>query len=205
MKRFGRAILPLGITALLAMGCQQAGEPTAPFAARTIDVPDSPLRSSGSGKEDTLRLLKRTISIKSKLSISKVIGPEGGEIILSGTGAKVIFPAGAVQKAKKITMTARAGNEIVYDFEPHMVFPVPVTIVQELEATNALGNNKILGSLQGGYFDGEFERNLVDDVRRLVKCKEVLPGLLAPDGRKFSFKVTHFSGYLASSGRSSDE
>ena len=86
-----------------------------------------------------------------------------------------------------------------------MTFNVPVILVQELGATNAIGNSKILGSLLGGYFDGDFDRNVTDVARRFVKCREVLPGVLDPGGRKFSFFIQHFSGYLASSGRSSSD
>jgi hypothetical protein len=203
MKRFGRVILPLGVIGLLVMACQQSDAPTAPIAAETTTGSDHQLDRGEVAKGDTLQMLRRTFTIKSRLSISKVIGPRGGEIVLPGTGGRVVFPAGAVPKPLTISMSAKPGDDIVYDFEPHMVFSVPVTIVQELGATNAIGNRKILSSLLGGYFEGDFERNVTDAKHKFVKCKEVLPGAVTAEGRVFSFAVKHFSGYLASSGRSS--
>ena len=203
--RITRLVLSLGVIAAM-MGCTATDTVTQPDGALT--VPDYALYSregrsnnDDNKRDDTVRTLKRTFKITSRMSASKLIGIMGGEIVLPGTGARVYFPPFSVPTPTLITMTARQGDDVAYDFQPHMTFQIPVTVQQELGGTNALDHPSMLNALSGAYFEGDLEQNYVDAARKYVHIKEVSPGMLDPSGRKFTFLVFHFSGYLASSGK----
>ncbi len=209
MTRTIRFILPIGVIALSMAGCRGSDAITDPSPRTELAQPGAPNVSrdgqrgnnSENQRDDTVRTLKRTFKINARISASRTIGIMGGEISLPGSGAKAIFPPFSVLQPTLITMTAREGDDVAYDFQPHMTFQIPVVVQQELGATNAIGKPSMLTALAGAYFEGDLERNYTDVSRRFVHIKEVSPGMLDASGRKFTFLVWHFSGYLASSGK----
>ncbi len=150
---------------------------------------------------DTLRSLKRTTPLAHALTASADIGPRGGEIDIPGAGGHVVFPPGAVWFTTHVTMTARAGADVAYDFQPHMTFFVPVFVVQDLRGTTADGDLALQSSLVGAWFDGDLDGNYTDAWHEHVQVREILQAHLDRARTQLSFGVYHFSGYLASSGR----
>src|SRR5258708_1469043 len=101
--------------------------------------------------------------------------------------------------------TAKPGNDVAYDFQPHLVFPVPVIIQQDLRNTSVQQNPALAPFLMGAYFESDLDKNFVDVKHTKVRVKELRPGTVNVQQRKFTFTVDHFSGYLMSSGRAADD
>lgn len=111
---------------------------------------------------------------------SKVIGPEGGTLNISG-GHKLEFPAGALSEPTLIT--ARAGKVFVeVEFGPHgLQFPAghePVLTLSYKGVVNVLNE----GSLTIAYMEG-------------ARISEVLAGQVDTGAKTVSAKVGHFSKY----------
>src|SRR4051812_20658725 len=123
--RTTQLVLSLGVIAASIIGCTGTDTVTHPDAA--LSAPDYALYSRDgrsnneeNRRDDTVRTLKRTFRITTRISASKLIGPTGGEIVLPGTGARVYFPPFLVPTPTLITMTAKLGDDVAYDFQPHM-------------------------------------------------------------------------------------
>jgi hypothetical protein len=141
-------------------------------------------------------VLTRTTPLANELRVVATIGSAGGTISIPQTGLTVNVPAGAVSRATQITVTAPRGAGVWYEFGPSGTrFAAPLTLTQDLRATNALRG----ATFEAGYFvDGT-----LDHVRGTAPVKEFLPVTMNGTATALSFKVTHFSGYMVSTGRRS--
>jgi hypothetical protein len=116
---------------------------------------------------------------------SQIIGPEGGVIELGGH--RLVFPAGAVSQPTEIGMRADAQYQGVR-LSPHgLQFPADAQPVLELRASGVAAERAALKVVY------------VSDANTIL---EVLP--TAVQGNRVSAHLEHFSGYLISSGRSSE-
>lgn len=159
----------------------------------------STLSSTG---EEVVGLLKRTERLSEGISASHVIGPGGGSIQIGRAGLRVDFARGAVTAPTRITVTALAGNNVAYRFEPHGIqFQAPVVIQQSLRHTVAWKNPALAAQLAGSYF----ERLLVDRTHTYAKSLEHRAGRFRDGGRVFEFSIEHFSGYILSCGKAGVE
>jgi hypothetical protein len=202
MKRMARLAFSFGCLAATLVACHATDGPTDPSltnVAHTGSVTHTQLKQSRDA--DTVRALKRLTPLATELSASAVIGPEGGTIAIPEAGGAVFFPEGALSEATIITMTARAGYDVAYEFEPHLVFPVAVIVQQSLRNTVAELFPETMSRLGGAYFENDLATNFVDARRQFARVKEVRPGTIDESARLLTFTVEHFSGYLASSGR----
>ena len=200
-----RRLLPaLGV--LLALGAAYAchsDSPLSPSASRGSRLSSS---AAQSGRRDVdpstvaVVALRRSFNLPIDVSASAVIGPEGGEINLWASGAKIVFPAGAMSVPTKITMTAKAGWNVAYEFSPHgIVFAKSVTVQQDLNWTSYGSSG---GNVQAGYYQDSLSAALVGPSLSIARVSELrhvdLDRPLNPDIAKFY--IYHFSGYLMSSG-----
>ena len=151
---------------------------------------------------DTVVTLKRTAYLADDVTESAVIGPDGGEIDIDDVGARVIFPAGALSRRTRITMTVKAGWSVAYEFGPHgITFGAPVTVQQDLSYTTAK-SARAAATVQAGYFQRSLDTAFLDPSHSVARVSElrqvflerVLNSLVA------NFYIYHFSGYLMSSG-----
>jgi hypothetical protein len=132
------------------------------------------------------------------ITIRQTIGRSGGVLSIPAAGVTVIVPAGALNSDTQITMTARAGYLLAYDFEPHGVtFNVPLVFNQNLSNTN-VGLLSPLGLSLGYYSDP----SLLGKTTALVS--EVITGLTSILTRTFTAPIKHFSGYIIICGRSDE-
>ncbi|MEO7454878.1 MAG: hypothetical protein ABIY52_01355 [Gemmatimonadaceae bacterium] len=185
------------------MACRGTEGPTSP------SIPDATFARSGissawgraGDSEDTVVTLKRLEPLAQSYSVSAVIGPRGGSLTIPEAGGTVVFPAGALATPTTITMTTRRGRDIAYDFAPHLQFPVPVLVQQDLHGTFAETHPSMLARLGGAYFEDDLDASFVDQGKRLARVKEVRAGSVDRRRMLLVFSVNHFSGYLASSGR----
>ena len=82
--------------------------------------------------------LQRTTPLAAPITVSKVIGADGGTLSIPEAGVTVTVPRGALAQTTTITMTARAGSLVAYDFAPHgITFAKPLVFSQQLRGTNA--------------------------------------------------------------------
>ena len=134
--------------------------------------------------------LQRTTPLAAPITVSKAIGSEGGTLSIPAAGVTVVVPRGALTQPTTITMTARAGSLVAYDFAPHgITFAKPLVFTQSLKGTNA----SLLTApfLQLGYYQ---DANLLTKTGGLVS--ELLGGTLDTLTWSFTAPIPHFSGYI---------
>ena len=150
---------------------------------------------------DTVLVLKRPFYLPNDVSASADIGPEGGEINISATGGKIDFPAGALRERTHITMTAKAGWNVAYEFEPHGIsFDKPVKIQQDLKLTLIYRTNEAK-NLTAGYYSRDLNGSFLDPWKFFARVSELRHvDLDKANPRVAKFYIYHFSGYLMSSG-----
>ena len=139
--------------------------------------------------------LQRTKPLAAPITVSKAIGSAGGTLSIPAAGVTVVVPRGALTRTTTITMTARAGSLVAYDFAPHgITFAKPLTFKQSLRGTNASILTAPLLSL-GYYTDG----GLLTQTGGLVS--ELLGGVVDLLSWSFNSTIPHFSGYIVTCGR----
>jgi hypothetical protein len=210
LRRGGLLAVALLFVASTACNPDRAAAPSAPAAVSTLASPTpSPVASGAShdllggltgGLTNTLGLTSangvlRTTPLASSITVSTTIGRSGGVLSIPAAGVSVVVPYGALNTDTQITMTARAGYLLAYDFAPHGVtFNVPLVFNQSLNNTN-VGLLSPL-TLELGYYS---DPSLLGTTTALVS--EVITGLTSILTRTFTAPIKHFSGYLVICGR----
>lgn len=195
MKPTLRRLAALAFSALALVSCGtdhptgiprlEAGAPDAPSAS-LLGALTSLLSMNG---------LQRTTPLAAPITVTKAIGAEGGTLAIPDAGVTVTVPRGALATTTTITMTARAGTLVAYDFAPHgITFAKPLVFSQQLRGTNATLLTAPL--LQLGYYS---DANLLTRTGALVS--ELLGGTLNTLTWTFSAPISHFSGYIVTCGR----
>lgn len=197
-RRLGLAALGL----MLASACSperalapttMTAPPAAPNALLGID-----LGGTIGSVLSALRLVspvQRTMALSADITVRKTIGVEGGRLEIDAAGVTVIVPAGALSAPTEITMTARAGRMIAYDFAPHgITFNKPLEFRQSLKGTNA----SILSGpfMKLGYYADERQLG-----RTTALVSELIGGTLDGLTGTFTARISHFSGYVVTCGR----
>jgi hypothetical protein len=180
--------LALGALALVSCGIDQ---PTA-VARPAASAPGAPSASLLTSITSLLTVdgLQRTTPLAAPITVSKAIGAEGGTLTIPQAGVTVVVPRGALAQTTTITMTARAGSLIAYDFAPHgITFAKPLVFSQQLKGTNA----SLLTTpfLQLGYYS---DASLLTKTGALVS--ELLGGTINLLTGTFTAPIPHFSGYI---------
>jgi hypothetical protein len=140
----------------------------------------------------------RTRPLSEPITVRKTIGRAGGSLSIPDAGITVVVPYGALDRDTEITMTARAGYLLAYDFEPHGVtFNVPLVFRQSLSNTN-VGLLSPL-ALKLGYYE---DPSLLGKTTALVS--EVISGVTSILTRTFTAPIKHFSGYIIICGRTDE-
>ncbi len=173
--------------------------------AACADAPSSPVRqpaaaphySAASSEAVLVDALTRDVPLAQSITVEGKVTPGGGVIEIPQAGLRVIFPAGLVRKPTTFWATARAGSIVAYDFGPSSVFAKPVTVVQMLKGTS-LWKVRDAGQLEGAYFPSETSLN---DESEKAFVTEFTPTNVDLQNAKLSFDVSHFSGYMVSTGR----
>lgn len=195
MKPTFRRIAALALGALALVSCGNDH----PTAVPQIDSASSSTPSASLLGALTSLLtvdgLQRTTPLAAPITVSKVIGADGGTLSIPEAGVTVNVPRGALAQNTTITMTARAGSLVAYDFAPHgITFAKPLVFSQQLRGTNA----SLLTApfLQLGYYS---DPGLLSKTGALVS--ELLGGTLNTLTWTFTAPIPHFSGYIVTCGR----
>ncbi|MEO8621507.1 MAG: hypothetical protein ABI625_10610, partial [bacterium] len=139
--------------------------------------------------------VQRNTPLASSITVTKTIGSAGGTLSIPQAGVTVTVPSGALASNTVITMTARAGSLIAYDFAPHgITFAKPLVFTQSLAGTNASLLTAPLLAL--GYYS---DPSLLNSLGGLVS--ELLAGNVNLLSWTFTAKIPHFSGYMVAVGR----
>jgi hypothetical protein len=178
-----------------AFGCNDAPQLTSPQrfvangTARGSLIFDNPV---------TVAPLTRTTALPLPMSASKVIGVLGGTIALPQAGLTVTIPPLALSSPTTITVTALAGSNVAYEFEPHgTVFNAGVVLAQDLNNTDAAERGTIDPlSLSVGYFTNS---------ANIASISELLNASADVANQLSISTVWHFSGYMWATGRTDDE
>jgi hypothetical protein len=182
------------VGALFINACASPESPTAPQSPIAPSATASSSLLGLSTTTTTVTPLQRTKPLAKDLSASANIGALGGKLAIPGAGITVLVPPLALTSTKLVTVTALAGSNVAYTFEPHGTkFLVPLVVTQDLSNTQA----KIGGlinplSLFVGYFP---------DSNNILSVTELLNINLNLLNQTAVFTVTHFSGYIVASGR----
>ena len=190
------AALALGAITLASCGVEH---PTLPQLQQSSpDAPASDLLGGLTGALTSLigiNGLQRTTPLAAPITVTKEIGTEGGTLAIPQAGVTVTVPRGALTTTTTITMTARAGSLVAYDFAPHgVVFAKPLVFSQQLRGTNATLLSAPLLSL--GYYE---DASLLTKTGGLVS--QLLRGTVNTLSWTFTSSIPHFSGYIVTCGR----
>jgi hypothetical protein len=198
-KRFARSATMLAAVALSGMlaGCSDsivAPQPVAPESGPKAGLLGDVLNLVTAPLQNVLGLLR--LSPQPELVRSITVDASGGVLNIPETGLRLTIPRGAVSARTTITVKSLAGLTVAYDFAPHGTkFAVPLEFSQDLAGTKV----KAGAVLTGGYFASPTQ---LLTWLGLGKVNEVLPARVE-NGRAV-FNVSHFSGYMVSTGRAQD-
>lgn len=194
MRTLRRFSLLAGVTLLSACSTESATLPSAPSAALQR-APSPHSLGALSGALTLVTGARRTTPLLTPLSAAKFIGSEGGTLSIPQAGVTVIIPAGALAVPTLISMVARKGALIAYDFAPHgLTFAKPLVLTQDLAGTNV--SLLMAPLLQLGYYA---DPTLLSDLGGSVS--EFETGASDLLGRTFTSTIPHFSGYMVACGR----
>src|SRR5687768_10631809 len=142
----------------------------------------------------TALVARRSDPLTSDISVSALIGRAGGIMKIKETGLTIQFPVGALDHAVQITVTAKAGDMLAYEFQPHgLKFNANVKITQKLDKIHA--GSSLANAFVGYYADPA----ALDAESGTAQILEGLPISIATADRVVRAHVRHFSGYLVAS------
>jgi hypothetical protein len=179
---------------------------TACAIADSTDPTASPVRGSaasaaldGKPAKGGDKVLRRDTRIKRDVSVTRVIGAAGGLLWVEDAGLALVVPAGALRNSVAITVVARKGDQLVYEFLPHgLTFARPVLVMQDIRETSAWPLSKD-AAIVGGYLANGANDVDGDGFARFAERFQVSTAYI---GAPFVlFGTSHFSGYALASGR----
>lgn len=203
-----RALLATLLVAGGALACTDTPTTTR-LAPRSADVSFARIKATDSlmfvtdvSYSDTSLVLKRLTPLDADISVTAVIGASGGSINLLKAGGKIDIPAGALSAPTTITMTAKAGYNVAYEFEPHgLTFAEPIKIQQTIKGTWAEKYPTLLKGMHGSYYgQASLDSAWVDPLKLFAKIQENQIGYFDSNVSQIKFYVNHFSGYMVSCG-----
>ena len=192
LSRFGARLLSV----LLLAGCaRDAATPLEPDAGTSTVSAEQFEQSAALLGLVPVRGVTRTSPLAQNISVSAVIGSDGGTISIPDAGLTLVVPVGAVTSSTKFTATALAGRLVAYEFEPHGTkFAVPLQFTQDLRKV-ALVGLVTAPVLDGAYFT---DASRLNQALGFAATSEILPATVDLLRLQVGFPINHFSGYLVS-------
>jgi hypothetical protein len=137
-----------------------------------------------------VRGVTRVSPLAQNISVSAVIGSDGGTISIPDAGLTLVVPAGAVTSSTTFTATALAGR-----LEPHGTkFAVPLQFTQDLRKVSLVGV-VTAPVLDGAYFT---DASRLNQTIGFGAVSEIVPATVDLLRLQVGFPINHFSGYLVS-------
>ena len=135
-------------------------------------------------------------------SVSAVIGPEGGTLVLPGSDFIMNIPQGALAAPTAITVVSNGGSHVAYDMLPHgLRFLKPVTAIQGLRTTAVYGTDAG-NAVRSAYLPPENESIGVDDGASPSELEAATTYFSGPQSiaETHVWIINHFSRYILISG-----
>jgi hypothetical protein len=197
MRTHLRRLLAIALSAVALTSCGTEHPTALPQLQRAAPTaPAEDLLGSLTSGLVSLNGLQRSKALPAPITVTKSIGVEGGSLSIPEAGVTVVVPSGALSATTKITMTARAGTLVAYDFAPHgITFAKPLVFTQQLKGTDASLLTAPFLKL-GNYTDP----SLLGKTTALVS--DLLGGVVNTLSWSFTSAIPHFSGWVVCSGRS---
>lgn len=143
----------IAIATYLALSCADSSAPTDPLSGsgsptETGGTASVPVACTESWTKPTFassgRRVRGTKWISTRLpvelTVSAVIGKDGGSLVIPGSQFAIFFPQDALPDPTTITITSKEAEWVTYDMNPHgTVFRKPVYVFQGLENTELFG------------------------------------------------------------------
>lgn len=192
--------LTMALVTLGLLSACSSDAPTEPASVKRSNGLTGSVLSTTTGTLTEVTSLLRSGELASPITRSQTFDRAGGLLEIPELGFSLTVPAGAIPaQTLRISVTAVAGKMVAYDFEPHGTrFLMPLTFTQELSGTNWLSSLLLGSTLSGGYFKSNTQLNAIGGTALIDESFNVLIR-----GTSASFKISHFSGYMVSTGRSS--
>lgn len=210
MKSALRVLSALVLVAAGALACADTASPTtARFTPRPANISYVKIKATDSlmlvtdvSYSDTSLVLKRLTPLAADVSVSATIGASGGTIVIQAAGGKIDIPKGALSQPTVITMTALAGPNVAYEFQPHgLTFAQPVKLQQTIAGTWAQQYPVLLNGMHGSYWgQAQLDSAFIDPAKYFALVKEHEIGYPEANASQIKFYLNHFSGYLVSCG-----
>ena len=195
IRTLRRLSLMAGVALFAACSTDSTSLPSAPNAS----LSKAPVKGLLGTTATALALAtgaQRTTALPSSLTVTQAIGVDGGTLSIPQAGVTITVPAGALAVTTVISMTARAGTVIAYDFAPHgTTFAKPLVFTQALAGTNVPPVLAPLLTL-GYYADPSYLTTLGASVSEFISGSSNLVNA------SFTSSISHFSGYMVACGRS---
>lgn len=138
--------------------------------------------------------LTRKTALSKDITVTAVIGKDGGRLSIPAAGFELTIPKNAVKTNTTFTVTAIKGKLVAYEFGPHgLTFQKNLEAKQDLSGTEYRLVSGLLKPLVAGYF---LQRSDLDQGNAVALVLEVIKGLTVPLTQTFSFDIEHFSGYV---------
>jgi len=188
LSRFGARLLSI----FLLAGC--ARDAAAPLEPE-VDTASRQSSPALLGALLPVRGVTRATPLAEDISVSAVIGKDGGTISIPAAGLTLVVPAGAVTSNTQFTATALAGRLVAYEFEPHGTkFAVPLQFTQDLRKVSLVG---VLTAplMDGAYFT---DASRLNQTLGIGLVNELVPATVDLLKLRVGFPINHFSGYLVS-------
>lgn len=183
-------------TGLLAISACAGEQLSAPAAKMAIGDAAAHLKIGGPKKKKTLELatgVSRNVPLGDHVTVSAMIGTGGGKISIPAAGMTLTIQPGSLAATTLITVTARKGALLAYDFKPHgLIFAKPLLFQQQLVGTNVNAITALTLTL--GYYT---DPALLTSTGGTIS--EAIAGTVGQG--VFASTIPHFSGYMVASGR----
>ena len=136
--------------------------------------------------------LTRKNPLSTDITVTAVIGKEGGRLSIPAAGFDLFIPYGAVKEPTEFTVTALKGQLVAYEFGPHgIAFSKALQARQDLSVTD--WRLLQLKPLIAGYFADQAD---LSQSAKTALLSELIQGVTSPLTKQFSWPIEHFSGYV---------
>ena len=200
--------LALGTAAVTAALAACSDSPTAPpaSAASTASAARVPqafvpgAHFSVAPATTVVNGIARTKPLAKDVVYHVIVQPGGTAVTTSDGELSAAFPAGFVAAPTTFTITAKAGAVVAYDFQPSGTFSKPVVLT--LKSGSIAPWSLLFTALAGA--QGAYVQNWtqVNPSTGAATVNEFVPTTVDLATGKLTLTLSHFSGYIASWGRS---
>ena len=186
-----RAFAPALALAVAGLTVACADGPTAPRApgaasAPRLEVVDPSVEAD---------VLQRVDSVADTVTTVLHVDGNGGKYRVAG-GLLIDVPAATFRDPITLTVKTLPGRAVAYEFAPHgITFKKPLVMHQDLRGTKWEAH---ASQLEAGYFASTSD---LSASMTKAQIREFLRTQVDTKGQKAIFPVSHFSGYLMSTGR----